>query len=248
MEDVEFYEDSSTPNNFPLCKTLENLYFALLEASSYANEKEYNIFDIKNKKCAAETRSKALVVFSEFDITGYALGASEIIPFDPPLNSSAHVEDNLKKIKQFLIKIGGNLYYTLGEFDECKCTVKIKHKFQVKNRITGKEIFPIGRICIMKFAYTDTDTLKIMEKVSKLIMVSEEKRRVHLELKLMRLEDKVVRKKHVVCNYDCPCKLIASTNKIQLDPLLFDITKINSKQYMNDYMKALGLGHIVSYV
>ena len=155
---------------------------------------------------------------------------------------------NLNKIKKFISEIGGTLYYTLGEFDQCKCTVKIKHKFQVKNRKTGKEIFPIGRICIMKFAYTDTDTLKIMEKVSKLIMVSEEKRRVHLELKLMRLEDKVVRKKHVVCNYDCLCKLIASTNKIQLDPLLFDIQKINSKQYMNDYMKALGLGHIVSYV
>ena len=132
MEDVEFYEDSSTPNNFPLCKTLENLYFALLEASSYANEKEYNIFDIKNKKCAAETRSKALVVFSEFDIIGYALGASEIILLDPPLNSSLHVEMNLKKIKKFMSEIDGTLYYSIGAFDECKCMVKIKHKFTVE--------------------------------------------------------------------------------------------------------------------
>ena len=69
-----------------------------------------------------------------------------------------------------------------------------------------------------------------------------------LELKLMRLEDKVVRKRKAVCNYDCQCKLIASTNKIQLDPLLFDIHKINSKKYMNDYMNALGISHIVTYV
>ena len=98
----------------------------------------------------------------------------------------------------------------------------------------------------MKFS--DTDTLKIMQKVSKLIMVSEEKRRIQEELKLMRLEDKVLKKRKAVCNYDCQCKLIAYTNKIQLDSLLFDIKKINSKKYMNDYMNALGISHVVTYV
>jgi hypothetical protein len=43
-------------------------------------------------------------------------------------------------------------------------------------------------------------------------------------------------------------KLIELLNSIQLDHLLFDIDKINSKQYMNDYMKALGLKHSVTYV
>ena len=132
MEDVECNENNSTLKKFPLCKTLKKLYFALLKASSYANDNEYNIFDIKNKKCAAETRSKALVVFSEFDLIGYALGASEIILLDPPLNSSLHVEMNLKKIKKFLSEIGGTLYYSIGAFDECKCMVKIKHKFTVE--------------------------------------------------------------------------------------------------------------------
>ena len=64
------------------------------------------------------------------------------------------------------------------------------------------------------------------------------------ECKLMRLEDKVVKRKKTICNYDCNCKLIASINSVQLDPLLFDIDKINSKQYM----KALGLKHSVTYV
>ena len=85
---------------FPLCKTLENLYFALLQASSKLNEEEYNVFDIQDKKNAEATRAKARVVFSEFDITGYALGASEIVPFDPPLNSSVHIKQNLKKIEE----------------------------------------------------------------------------------------------------------------------------------------------------
>ena len=68
------------------------------------------------------------------------------------------------------------------------------------------------------------------------------------ECKLMRLEDKVIKRKIIICNYDCICKLITSINSVQLDPLLFDIDKINSTQYMNDYMKALGLKHSVTYV
>ena len=54
------------------------------------------------------------------------------------------------------------------------------------------------------------------------------------ELKLMRLEDKVVRKRKAVCIYDCVCKHIASTNDLRLDPLLFDTAKINSQRYMDD--------------
>ena len=64
----------------------------------------------------------------------------------------------------------------------------------------------------------------------------------------MRLEDKVIRKKKAVCNYDCYCKLIAHVNSQQLDPLLFNISKINTKQYINDCMKALGFTHSVTYV
>ena len=64
----------------------------------------------------------------------------------------------------------------------------------------------------------------------------------------MRLEDKTIRRKKAVCNIDCLCKLIAAVNSLQLDPLLFNISKINSKAYLNDYMKALGLVHSVTYV
>ena len=68
------------------------------------------------------------------------------------------------------------------------------------------------------------------------------------ELKLLRLEDKVVRKRKAVCSYDCVCKHIASTNDLRLDPLLFDTAKINSQRSMDDYMKALGFVHTVTYV
>ena len=63
-----------------------------------------------------------------------------------------------------------------------------------------------------------------------------------------KTETAELRRKKVVCNYDCQCKLIAAVNLFRLDPLLFDIHKINSKAYMNDYMKALGLVHSVTYV
>lgn len=267
MADVELKETYS--GLFPLCKTLENLYFALLQASSKVNEGEYNVFDIQDKKNAEATRAKARVVFSEFDITGYALGASEIVPFDPPLNSSLHIKQNLKKIRRVVCMLEGNEYFEVGQFGRCKCTVRIVHKFQVKSRATQKEVFPVGNICIMKFA--DTDTLEIMKRVYSIITVSEEKRRIKeeltlmrledrvctrkrktpselTELKLMRLEDRVVRKKKAVCSYDCVCKRIASTNDLRLDPLLFDTVKINSQRYMDDYMKALGFVHSVTYV
>ena len=170
MEVVESNQNDLNSKMFPLCKTLKNLYFALLQASLYSNKKEYNIFDIKDRKSAAETRSKALAVFSEFDITGYALGASKIIPFHPPLNSSVYVKMNFKKIKNFIFRLEENHNFSIGQFDECKCTVPIKHKFEVKNRFTQKKMFPVGNICIMKFS--DTNTLKIMKSVSKIIMIS----------------------------------------------------------------------------
>ena len=291
---MEYYDSDENVYNtftmFPLKKTLYNLYIALLEASSYHDKKEYYTFDIDDKQNSEITRSKARVVFSEFDISGYVFYDS-FQRFEPPLNSSAHLKENMEKIKKFLdsmlkekecLETGRNAY--------CKCEVQIIHQFEVTSRITKKKVFPVGRICIMKFS--NTDTLAIMKEVSLVItkhacskakkdrqmelalmrledkppIVSCKKRKQALvenqpklpfkratktetaELKAMRMEDKVVRRKKAVCNYDCQCKLIAAVNSFRLDPLLFDIRKINSKPYMIDYMKALGLVHSVTYV
>ena len=204
-------------------------------------------------------------------------GSCEI--FIPPLNSSTDRKTNIRKIKQFLQTKGSETeYLETGRNAYCECGTQIIHQFEVTNRITNKKVFPIGRICIMKFA--DTTTLEIMKDVGKAISkytcsIEKQKRQRELNLmrledkplqhysckklkrtrkieitecKLMRLEDKVIKRKKIICNYDCICKLIASINSIELDPLLFDINKINSKQYMNDYMKALGLKHSVTYV
>lgn len=116
----------------------------------------------------------------------------------------------------------------------------------------GGKLFPVGNICNMFFCIYKYDSLcytTIMEESKTcIVLVSEEKKRIQEELKLMRFEDKIIRKRKTVCNYDCPCKRIAFTNKTRLDPLLFDIRKINSKPYMDDYMKALGISHLVTYV
>ena len=246
---------------------LTSLYKTLLHASSYHDNQDYQDISYIN------TRN----VFSEFDITAYFLyGSCE--HFIPPLNSSTDRKTNIRKIKQFLQTKGSeNEYLETGRNAHCECGIRIIHQFEVTNRMTNKKVFPIGRICIMKFA--DTTTLEIMKDVGKAIYkytcsIEKQKRQIELNLmrledkplkklykkvkrtrkveiaecKLMRLEDKVVKRKKTICNYDCNCKLIASINSVQLDPLLFDIDKINSKQYMNDYMKALGLKHCVTYV
>ena len=63
---------------------------------------------------------------------------------------------------------------------------------------------------------------------------SEAKRRVS--------KSKNTKRKRDPCTPDCPCKRIAAVNS-RLDSLLFDIRKINSKPYMDDYMIALDLQH-----
>ena len=237
-------EDDLLYTLFPLCDTLSKLYFALLEASSFYNKDEYLTFDINDKKNSEITRSKARFVFSEFDITGYAFNG-EFSHFKQPLNYGIHLMENLEKIKKKLLEEKEET----RKIGHCHCGTRISHQFEVRSRITNKNVYPVGRICIMKFA--DTDILEIMKQVGQLIIkhnCSKEKKRRQMELKAMRQEDKVIRKKKRVCNYDCCCKLIAHVNSQSLDPLLFDIRKINTKKYMNDYMKALGFTHSVTYV
>ena len=241
-------EDDLLYTLFPLCDTLSKLYFALLEASSFYNKDEYLTFDVNDEKNSEITRYKARVVFSEFDITGYSFNG-RFKPIQPPLNSYIHLTNNLKEIKDFLLEEEEHQNSETGKLERCHCNTPIVHKFEVRSRITTKNVYPVGRVCIMKFA--DTDTLQIMKQVSQVIIkhsCSNEKKRRQLELKAMRQEDKIIRKKKRVCNYDCYCKLIAHVNSQSLDPLLFDIRKINTKKYMNDYMKALGFTHSVTYV
>ena len=235
---------------FPLCKKLEHLYKVLLSASSYHDVQEYSNFDYEDK---VKTREKARIMFSEFDITGYVCGADQWKYFDPPLNSYKDLKQNLKKIKRFVNSNESEKEYEENAKTECHCTTPILHQFEVTSRVTNKKVFPIGKVCIMKFA--DTNTLEIMKQVSNVLLKSkikqkkamellEEKQRL-MELKLMRLEDKTIRvtRKRKKCSDECICKRIAVLNKKQLDPLLFDIKTVNSKKYMDDYMNALGLSH-----
>ena len=259
MEDDEI--DCVNSNTvFPLCKKLEHLYKVLLSASSYRDVHEYSIFDYEDK---VKTREKARIMFSEFDITGYVCGVDQWKYFDPPLNSYKDMKQNLEKIKRFIYSNEAEKEFQENAKTECHCTTPILHQFEVTSRVTNKKVFPIGNVCIMKFA--DTNTFEIMKRVSNVLMKSksdiikqkkamekkimslEEKQR-KTELKLMRLEDKKIRtckksRKRKKCSTDCVCKRIAVLNKKQLDPLLFDIQTVNSKKYMDDYMNALGLSH-----
>ena len=63
---------------FPLREKLSNLYFQLLKASSYADNQDYNVFDINDQNNCDSTRCKACIIFSEFDITGYAYGSASL--------------------------------------------------------------------------------------------------------------------------------------------------------------------------
>ena len=136
---------------------LTSLYKTLLHASSYHDNQEYQ--DI--------SPIKAHNVFSEFDITAYYLYNS-CEHFIPPLNSSTDRKTNIRKIKDFLKTIGSeNQYLETGRNTYCECGTQIIHQFEVTNRITGKIVFPVGRICIMKFA--DTTTLETMKDVGKAI-------------------------------------------------------------------------------
>ena len=137
---------------------LTSLYKTLLHASSYHDNREYQ--DI--------SPIKAHNVFSEFDITAYYLYNS-CEHFIPPLNSSTDRKTNIRKIKDFLKTIGSdNQYLETGRNSYCECGTQIIHQFEVTNRITNKKVFPVGRICLMKFA--DTTTIQIMKDVGKAIM------------------------------------------------------------------------------
>ena len=133
---------------FPLCDTLSNLYFALLNASSYHDKKEYQTFDIKEKQDSEINRLKARVVFSEFDITGYDY-KGRFTKFEPPLNSSVHLNDKLEKIIRFLNSMDKQTESLETRIITCKYRTPIVHQFEVTSRITRKWVFPVGRICII---------------------------------------------------------------------------------------------------
>ena len=258
---------------FPLRETLKKLYDALCIASSFSNNEFYRNFDINDARNIDTLILKARTVFSEFDIVAYSTKNGAWLWFDRPLNDASHLEQNLKQIKLFLLKQNNDddseCYWS------CLCETKIVHGFIVRSRVTKEEVYPVGSTCIFKFS--DTDTARIMEEVTKSISKNytsderkrmqkklelmqkedktvpmKKKRRTHeeqMESKRMKQEDKTIRKKKQICDETCcPCKILSERNKIELDPLLFNISKINSKKYMNDYMKALNISHIFVYL
>ena len=164
-------EDCNT-TMFPLREKLSNLYFQLLQASSYANNQEYNVFDINDTNNCNSTRCKARIVFSEFDITGYAYSSEPLQHFTYALNSDEYFRDNMNTIRNFI----NDLEYEHSNFDNCHCHcgVQILHKFEVTNRITKMKVYPIGRTCILKFA--NTKTSKIVKRMIKIIQKSMKKR------------------------------------------------------------------------
>ena len=81
---------------FPLREKLSNLYFQLLQASSYADIEEYHLFDINDCDNSDSTRTKARIIFSEFDITGYTYGSAPLQHFTHPLNCNKYVRDNVR--------------------------------------------------------------------------------------------------------------------------------------------------------
>ena len=111
---------------------------------------------------------------------------------------------------------------------------------------------PIGCVCIWKIA--DPDTAQILTESNKIIekynvtkekrRVLKEKKRIREELRFMRLEEKHKKtNKKRKCDSDCPCFELRELNKKQLDPLLFNIKQLNSKQYINDMMLAMQIEH-----
>ena len=63
MEDCENKSNTSILSTvFPLREKLSNLYFQLLQASSYADNQEYNVFDINDKHYFDTTRCKAHII------------------------------------------------------------------------------------------------------------------------------------------------------------------------------------------
>ena len=153
---------------FPLREKLSKLYFQLLQASSYADNPEYNVFDINESDI---TRTKARIIFSEFDITGYAYGSAPLQHFTQPLNSDEYVRDNIHRIRNFLNNLQSEEYRI---FDNCHCGVPILHRFEVTNRITQSKVYPIGRTCILKFA--NTSTCKIMKRMNRIVKKNMKKR------------------------------------------------------------------------
>ena len=130
---------------------LSNLYFQLLQASSYADNEEYRVFDTDNCEVI---RTKARLIFSEFDITGYTYGSlAPLQHFKHPLNCHEYFEDNVKIIRTF-VRRKLQLQVQETPLNKCHCSVPILHKFEVTNRITKKTVFPIGRMCVLKFTST----------------------------------------------------------------------------------------------
>ena len=160
----EHENDIKKENLFPFGEKLKKLYDALLQASSFANDSSYRGFNENDTSNSDKYICKARIVFSEFDIIEYGVNLSKMTKFNPPLNSLEHLEDNLEQIKRFLqLLYNKNFKYT----STCPCGTPIHHMFTIRNRVTLKQVSPIGRICIMKFS--DTDTARIMTEVSKTI-------------------------------------------------------------------------------
>ena len=254
--DNEIDDDIDDIDHFPLGEKLQKLYFALLQASSLCNDdffKDFNTFDKPNRDTLIY---KARVVFSEFDIVECGKDATMLLTFDPPLNSLKDLQANMQRIREILMNFPDEQEHAndVEGYDHCQCDTAIRYYFALKNRVTSQRVCPIGRVCIIKFA--DTDTARILTEANKIFESyystkekKKEKKRMKEELMLMRQHDKPkkvkVKKtnKRKKCASDCVCYELRDLNKHQLDPLLFNIKQINTKAYIDDMMSAMQIDH-----
>ena len=99
------------------------------------------------------------------------------------------MKQNLEKIKRFIYSNEAEKEFQENAKTECHCTTPILHQFEVTSRVTNTKVFPIGNVCIMKFA--DTNTFEIMRRVSNVLMKS--KSDIIKQKKAMEEEDYVIR-------------------------------------------------------
>jgi hypothetical protein len=191
---------------------LENLYKVLLTDSSFDKCLEFNI-------------SNAVEVFKEYDIINYGINRVYCVrEFSPPLNSCDTIDENLERIYgKIPDEADTTRQYDLGYTDKhlitCHCGTPIMHTFKLRNRVTGKEVEPIGNECILKFAANDltrSNVKKFMKHVRAYQREQKDEPRKRLKLMNRYLID------------ECA------------DYFSFDVRKINKKNYIDDMLKAMG--------
>lgn len=171
-----------------------------------------------------ESINNIMKVFNEFKVYAYYnTNDDELLYLD------TYTRDD---VKRFLDNLDNE---NASELNKCICGIHIHHCFQIINKYNGNIVTPIGRICINKFLPNDekqiiNELFKVVNSIKRKKRNAEKKEQKRIEKELKRNENKNELKKLR--------KELKNMNK-KLDNLLFDIKKLNSKRYIDNYIKAL---------